>query len=161
MVPSYGDRLAEVVRRGSFEEPWSTGNRTRGIAIGDDVVLFRQGAERGVIASGRATSEIYQDEEGVNRVRVAWDVWVPLEDRLPIERLRQIAPKFFVHRVLASGHRVAADESNDLRQAWASWCRYRSVLSGEEAGGLPLALIVHEFLRRGGARPRKSPSDVG
>ena len=24
-----------------------------------------------------------------------------------------------------------------------------------------LALIVHEFLRRGGARPRKSPSDVG
>ena len=26
---------------------------------------------------------------------------------------------------------------------------------------LPLALIVHEFLRRGGARPRKSPSDVG
>ena len=29
------------------------------------------------------------------------------------------------------------------------------------AGAAALALIVHEFLRRGGARPRKSPSDVG
>ena len=35
-------------------------------------------------------------------------------------------------------------------------------LDGEERDALVrLTLIVHEFLRRGGARPRKSPSDVG
>ena len=36
--------------------------------------------------------------------------------------------------------------------------RIAIVVSRTEA---PLTLIVHEFLRRGGARPRKSPSDVG
>ena len=140
MEPSYEDRLAEIARRGSIEDPWSTGNRTGGIEIGDDVLLFRQGIDRGIIASGRATSQIHQDDENVHRVHVRWDVWVPLEDRLAIESLRKIAPRFFVPPVLASGHQVHDDEADDLRQAWADWLRDRSVLSGEEAGARPLAV---------------------
>ena len=138
MEPSYGDRLAEVASKGFIEDLWSTGNRTRGIEIGDDVLLFRQGADRGIIASGQARSQIHQDDEGVHRVRVAWDEWVSLEDRLPIEALRQIAPKFFVPRVLASGHQVDEEEADGLRQAWTDWLQDRSVLSGEEAGARPL-----------------------
>ena len=138
MEPPYEDRLAEVALGGTIKDPWSTGNRRRGIEIGDDVLLFRQGSDnRGIIASGQASSQIRQDDEGVHRVIVAWDVWVLLEDRLPIESLRQIAPRFFGHRVLASGHRVEDDEADDLRRAWADWIRERSTLSGEEAGVRP------------------------
>ena len=141
MKPPYEDRLAAVALRGVFQEPWSTGNRKHDVEIGDDVLLFRQGTDRrGIIASGRARSQIYEDDQGDHRVHVDWDVWVPLEDRLPIDSLRQVAPKFFVRRVLASGQKVADDEADDLRQAWAHWLQNRSVMSGEEAGARPLII---------------------
>ena len=64
-------------------------------------------------------------------------------------------------------YRAAYDHSGRSGLAKGSWRllprrRRRRRKRGRHAyNPRPLALIVHEFLRRGGARPRKSPSDVG
>ena len=50
--------------------------------------------------------------------------------------------------------------SRRLAQAWLAEGDH-GLDENEQVLLLHLALIVHEFLRRGGARPRKSPSDVG
>ncbi|MXZ78908.1 MAG: hypothetical protein F4Z06_11640, partial [Acidimicrobiia bacterium] len=139
LAPILGACAKPRVNQGVVEELWSTGNRRGGIEVGDDVLLFRQGDDRGIIASGHTKGEVHLADDGVHRVQVAWEEWVALEDRLPIDRLREIAPKFFVPSVLASGHKVDDDEAIVLKTAWNSWLQDRSLLSGEEAGARPLS----------------------
>ena len=71
----------------------------------------------------------------------------------------------------ASFARALAMMASPKRSLLGSYVDFRNPTTGhvEQCSNLAvfygpvvyLALIVHEFLRRGGARPRKSPSDVG
>ena len=89
-LEEYESRVSTTARRRTVEERWSTGGRRSGIAAGDEVVLFRHGADSGIVASGHATSEIGLAGDGLHRVGVAWESWVQLEDRLPVEVLRDV-----------------------------------------------------------------------
>ncbi|WP_433378224.1 hypothetical protein ACQPZX_11300 [Actinoplanes sp. CA-142083] len=73
---------------------WGVGIRKRGISVGDTAYLVRQRHERGIVASGRFESEIYEDErwDGSGRITtfadVRFDVVLPLADRLPVALLK-------------------------------------------------------------------------
>ena len=131
----YESRVMKTARGHTVREPWSTGGRKSGIAVGDEVVLFRQGAYRGLIASGHATSEIGLSDDGRHRVGVAWETWVQLEDRLPVEILRECAPRFKT-AVRASGEKLSPEQATTVRQHWADWLGQPTALSGDEAGAL-------------------------
>lgn len=115
---------------------WSTGSRKGGINEGDDLVLFLHGAEGGIIASGTAVREVYEDPaDGTHRVDVEWEHWVAAEDCLPVEQLRSsIAPRFFEYAPRGSGRRLADEEAASLRQAWQELLEQTPSLSGDEAG---------------------------
>lgn len=80
------------------------------------MVLLRQIDQPGIIASGHAAGEIYQDD-GTNWVDVNWDRWVPVEKRLARGQLSEIAPRF-AKPVLWSGQRLADDQAAALMEAW-------------------------------------------
>ena len=128
----YESRLIKTARGGVVRERWSTGGRRSGIAAGDEVVLVRHGSDGGIVASGQATSTIGL-VENVYRVGVEWDVWVQIEDRLPVEVLREAASRFRT-QLRASGERLQAEQAERVRQAWANWLGEPLALSGEEAG---------------------------
>lgn len=115
---------------------WSTGSRKSGIDEGDDLVLFLHGAEGGIVASGTATSEVYEDPaDGMNWIDVEWAHWVAAEDRLPVELLRSsIAPEFFEYAPRGSGQQLSDAEAGSLKQAWQELLEQAPLLSGDEAG---------------------------
>ncbi|WP_420611104.1 HNH endonuclease [Candidatus Poriferisodalis sp.] len=115
---------------------WSTGSRSSGIDEGDDLILFLHGAGGGIIASGTATSEVYEDPaDGTNWIDVEWEHWVAAEDCLPVELLRSyVAPRFFEHAPRGSGQRLSDGEAASLRQAWQDLLEQPPSLSGDEAG---------------------------
>ncbi len=136
-------RIQATEDGGTWVDWWSTGKRKSGINEGDDLVLFLHGTEGGIIASGTAVSEIYQDfdggEEEQNWVNVEWQCWVAAEDCLPLAQLRSsIAPKFFEYIPRASGQQLSDTEADSLRQAWHDWRNELLIhpppLSGEEEG---------------------------
>ena len=112
----YQARVNETANFGLYEGHWTT-RRTRGINRGDTVVLLRQLDQPGIIASGHAVDEIFQDDHGTNWVKVNWDRWVPVEKRLTRERLSEIAPRFR-KPVQQSGELLASDQSAALMEAW-------------------------------------------
>ena len=58
---------------------WSCGNNKR-IKVGDRLFLIRQGTEpRGMVASGKALSDVFEDDEGVRRVRMGIDILLDAE----------------------------------------------------------------------------------
>ena len=131
----YESRVTTTARGDTVREPWSTGVRKSGIAVGDEVVLLRQGTYRGLIASGHATSEISLAEDDRPRVGVAWTTWVHLADRLPVEILREFAPRFGT-AVRASGEKLSPEQATAVRQHWADWLDQPVAMSGDEAGML-------------------------
>ncbi|MCY3650061.1 MAG: HNH endonuclease [Acidimicrobiaceae bacterium] len=131
----YENRVRTTARGDTVREPWSTGARKSGIAVGDEVVLLRQGTYRGIIASGHATSEISLAANDRPRVGVAWETWVHLTDRLPVETLREFAPRFRT-AVRASGEELSPDQATAVRQQWTHWLNQPTAMSGDEAGVL-------------------------
>ena len=115
---------------------WSTGSRKGGINKGDDLMLFLHGAEGGIIASGTAASEVYDNPaDGTNWVDVEWKHWVAAEDCLPVAQLRDsIAPTFFEYTPRGSGRRLSDEEAISLKQAWQDLLEQSPSLSGDEAG---------------------------
>lgn len=58
---------------------WSCGNNKR-IKVRDRLFLIRQGTEpRGMVASGKALSDVFEDDEGVRRVRMGIDILLDAE----------------------------------------------------------------------------------
>jgi hypothetical protein len=107
-------------------EPWSTGIRRRGIVPGDRAMLLRQRRERGIVASGYFTSEIYDDGhwDGSGRVTqyadVAFDCITTVDDRLPVEVLKAQIPEVFWDRLQGSGVQVPDGVDDDLENLWQS-----------------------------------------
>jgi hypothetical protein len=122
--------IEEVRRTGHYRDRWGCG-RNRRIVEGDRVFLIRQGVEpRGIIGSGHAVSEVYDDqhwddaERAMGRrtlyVDVEFDVLLDAEhepifgrDRLNEGRLASIR-----WDVRASGVLVPDEVARELEAAW-------------------------------------------
>ena len=105
---------------------WSTGQNRRRIRPGDVLYWLRQGPDRrGLLGSGRAVSEIFQDvhydrpQQLANYVEHAWDVLLPVEDRLPTEELLHRVPGVVWNYLQGSGYQVPAHSEQLLAAAWA------------------------------------------
>ncbi|MFL6161506.1 MAG: HNH endonuclease [Jatrophihabitantaceae bacterium] len=109
----------------NFRGQWSTGNRVHGIAKGDRAFLLRQHRDRGVVASGRFTSAVFQDahwdgsERSANYARVSFDTVLPVEDRLTTGQLKRQIPGVGWDRLQGSGIRVADTSVALLEALWA------------------------------------------
>ncbi len=82
-----------------YPDNWTVGRTSRKIRAGDRAVLYRQHHDRGLVASGVFTSEVYPDPhwDGSGRLAnwtdVVWDTVLDYEDRLPLEVLRDKIPE--------------------------------------------------------------------
>lgn len=122
------DEYQEVVdacRLGAgYPDTWSTGVRTSGIGFGDRAVLLRQHRDRGMIASGYFTSEVYEDrhwrepDRAGNFAGVVWETWVPIEDRLPVEVLKSEVPGVVWDRLQGSGVRPGESDAAAIESLW-------------------------------------------
>ena len=114
------DKIQSTEGEATSDGWWSTGSRKGGISEGDDLVLFLHGAGGGIIASGTAASEVYEDSaDGTNWTDVEWEHWMAAEDCLPVELLRSsIAPRFFEFAPRGSGQRLSDEEAASLKRAW-------------------------------------------
>ena len=135
----YRERVEQSAAGERFVTRWSTGNRKHDIAAGHDVVLLllQQGPKSGInvsgiIASGTTLGRVWTDKVGQNWVKVKWDRWVPIEDRLPRETLNEIAP-WFQNRIQSSGQRLPDDQALALMSAWDA-VHPPDAQSGDEAG---------------------------
>lgn len=113
----------EVLRSAEGESvlgDWSTGNRISGIHRDDRAVLFRQGAERGIVATGRFTGETSRDRHWsgdggeANYAVVLWDRLVDPEDRVPVETLKAEVPGVPWDSLYASGVKVDSTSEGRL-----------------------------------------------
>lgn len=105
---------------------WSTGQNRRRIAPGDVLYWLRQGPDRrGLIGSGHAVSEIFRDVHYADPLRLAnyvehaWDVIVPVDDRLPTEVLLHVVPRVPWNHLQGSGYQVPTHSDALLARAWA------------------------------------------
>ena len=103
---------------------WSTGQNRRRITPGDTLYWLRQGSRRGLIGSGRAVSEVFQDVHyGDNRklanyVEHAWDLILPVDDRLPTEELLHVVPRIPWNFLQGSGYQVPEATEALLARVW-------------------------------------------
>ncbi len=103
---------------------WSTVVRTSGIERGDRGFLVSQHEDRGIVASCRFTSEIYQDEAfddggGItNYAELEWEVVLPIESRLTIDELKDEISGVTWDRLHGSGVRVDDASAPSLHALW-------------------------------------------
>ena len=117
-----------MIQGSSGSETWSVGNRRGGIVPGDRLLLLRQARDRGIIASGTATSTVYEDPHWDDEradtdtewyVDVNWEKHVGIEDRLTIKKLQEIAPD--THWTpFGSGTQVRESDASRVWQVWLS-----------------------------------------
>ena len=115
-----------MIQGSSGSETWSVGNRRGGIVPGDRLLLLRQARDRGIIASGTATSTVYEDPHWDPQrlgtawfVDVNWEKQVRIEDRLTIKKLQEIAPDTHWEPA-ASGTQVRESDASRVWQVWLS-----------------------------------------
>jgi 5-methylcytosine-specific restriction protein A len=107
-----------------FPSRWSCG-RTKSISNGDRLFLLRQDSERGIIGSGYATSDVFEDghwdssEDGKSALYVDYlsDTLLPTHERLRVELLLVKLPGVAWNNMMASGVKVATGESQ-LEALW-------------------------------------------
>lgn len=111
---------------GTVRDRYSVGRRTGGIQPGDRAMLLRQRRDRGLVASGVFTSELYADRhwDGSGRPTtygdLEWDTVLEIEDRLPVDQLELAVPEVHWHRIQGSGVAVPAPATRKLADLWAS-----------------------------------------
>ncbi|BBX69247.1 hypothetical protein [Mycolicibacterium psychrotolerans] len=110
----------------SIVGPWSTGSRKYDIGYGDTVYMLMVGDRgRGVIRSGIALEGISQDgdwrggDREANYIkRVEWRHFVPVEDALPTETLKDQIPEVNWDRMQASGVVIDEPAAQTLDDLW-------------------------------------------
>lgn len=117
----------------SVENSWSTGVRTSGIAPGDPVFLLRQGNDRGIIAVGVATSEIYtgphynDESAAANYVDFDFQEVATIGGRLPTEVLVARIPEFPWNHLQGSGVRMDDDVYLRVLALWSELAEWAHV----------------------------------
>lgn len=102
---------------------WSTGNN-RSMRHGDRIFLLRQATDRGIIAAGHTTSDVFQDQhwdrtdKQANFVDVEFEHVLPCDWRLSIEELKQIDSGIAWDRIQASGITVPEAAAGVLDEFW-------------------------------------------
>lgn len=125
------DRQVLAVQRGEVvADQWSCGNR-RDISPGDRLFLLRQAVEpRGLMASGWATSSVFQAEHwdkaraasgrSANYVKLRFDRLLdPESGVLPIETLRSGSTSGVNWSTQSSGILLSPDGARQVEAAWA------------------------------------------
>lgn len=123
---AYLDAIDQTAKRVKVKDSWSTGGRKSGVGPGDRVFLLRQGTKgRGIVASGKVTSGIYEskhwDGSGrpANYVHLRWDVVLAVEDLLPTEALEEAMPEQH-WRPQGGGIMLAANAALNLEMLWVA-----------------------------------------
>lgn len=136
---AYLDAIDQTAKRVKVKDSWSTGVRKSGVSPGDRVFLLRQGTKgRGIVASGKVTSEIYESKHWdgsarpANYVDLRWDVVLAVEDLLPTEALEEAMPEQH-WRPQGGGIMLAANAALDLEMLWVA---HRDSLDVEAEGRL-------------------------
>ena len=126
----YQERVTTSRRGQPVIDNWSTGQNRDRIQPGDTVYWLRQGSQgRGIVGSGKATSQIwaeahFQDAKKMaNYVDVEWWTVVPVEDRLDTADLVQDVPDVKWQYVLGSGQQVNEMAEGTLAQRWQQHLR--------------------------------------
>lgn len=124
----WSEDIASISAGRMVEGRWSIGSRTGGIHPGDVVLLVRVAKDRGIVASGRASSVAFKDlhwepekearNELANYVAVEWDAQVEIADRLPTEELLREFPEVAWNNLMGSGVRVVDEVADQLVQYW-------------------------------------------
>ena len=120
----YEDWIAKTRAGVNVDGGWSTGIRSRGIEVGDRAFLLRQHFDRGIVASGTFSSEIWEDEhwDGSGRVTtfadVSWDTALDPAERLPVEVLNREVQAYW-DRMQGSGVKLTDHAADRLEEIWA------------------------------------------
>lgn len=124
LLDSYDEYVADTASGHIVQHDWSTGRRRGDIRPGDQAFLVRQRQDRGIVASGTILTEVYQRDDWTglkdeaNYVDVAWDVWLPATDHLPVEVLLSQVPRVPWDNLQASGVMVGEDSADGLTDLW-------------------------------------------
>jgi 5-methylcytosine-specific restriction protein A len=117
--------VEDTARGGYAVERWSTGSRTHDIRPGCRAFLLRQHRDRGIVAAGTFTSEVYPAPhwDGTHReanfADVQWDSVLSVEDRLVVEELHRRVSGVNWDRIQGSG--VQVHEPSDQRSLEELW----------------------------------------
>jgi hypothetical protein len=110
---------------------WGVGRHRNGIGPGSPALLHRQGAHgRGVVARGSVTSEVMTGERTrtpgrtTNYVEVLWTEAVPIELRLDLVELEQVAPGFGWRTIYSSGRLLPEAVSAAVLDEWDALVRH-------------------------------------
>ena len=121
-------RAAATEQGDQLHLQWSTGQRSSGIDIGDTVFLFRQGTnERGIVASGVATTEVYEGKhweyprEKANYIDFDCTKWLESDDRMPIDKIAQGTPNTQWNSMQGSGIKLETTDAEFLIKTWEKW----------------------------------------
>lgn len=141
---------------------WSTGVRKSGISVGDRAFLFRQVADRGIIASGWFTSEIYEGTHWsvpgkvAHGARVDWDVVLDDNDVLPVSDIMANTANLNWSSIRASGVTLPPPDDDVLEQLWVEHINYKSPdeLAVELTEGATTRVLVNRYERNPEARRR-------
>lgn len=122
----YARAVQVTAAGGTWPDDWSVGLRTGGIRPGDRAMLLRQHHDRGLVASGMFTSglDVAPHWDGTGRPtrygQIRWDTVLDVEDRLPVERLKEAVPEVRWDRIQGSGVAVPSLAIQKLSDLWAS-----------------------------------------
>jgi 5-methylcytosine-specific restriction protein A len=123
---AFADAIASTGRGEKYSEPWSTGTRHHGIAVGDRAYLVRQGrSHRGLVAVGQFTSEIYWDTHWGGSDRDAPYAEIDFErvlapaDVLPVDTLVAEADGIPWAMLRGGGVEVPAEVEAKVVQLWS------------------------------------------
>lgn len=140
----FANLQSSIVETGRAADQWSVGVRRRGIEPGDRCFLLRQHRERGLVASGFFTDEIFEEphwdpdrpDDVATYAELEWDVLLAAEDRLPVEQLRVEVPLVRWDRLQGSGVRIDDGDALLVERLWNHWIENVPFHSPEdEAGG--------------------------
>jgi 5-methylcytosine-specific restriction protein A len=125
-LEEYEQAVQATARGGSWKRHWSLGLRSRGISVGNRVLLLRQRRHRGLVASGVFASspehDAHRNDSGRQTpyAQVEWDTVVDYEDRLKVEFLKAGVPEVAWDRIRGGGFAVPDVAIEKLNNLWTS-----------------------------------------
>ena len=162
---SRADEIEVTASGASVSGQWATGNRTKEVNRGDRAFLIQQGPVRGLVASGRFTSEVFQSAHWdqtpgklANYALVAWDRILSDEDMIPVDLVQEAVSTINFDNLQSSGVRVPPPGDHELESLWAEWAG--TYVSPNEEGSDPLPegartrVTVNRYERNRQARER-------
>ncbi len=110
---------------------WGVGRHRHGIGPGCPALLHRQGAHgRGILARGEVTSTVLTGERTrtpgrvTNYVELVWTEAVPVELRIELDELAEIAPDFGWRTIYSSGRLLPGAVSTAVLDEWDALVRH-------------------------------------